>query len=86
MARRKYTRHTERRGKGLRGKYQGNAQVSQESDVGSSIDRVAQQKHIPASLYFLVMMTGGISNLPGYFRNMLDYSLVCLLSGVNRFW
>jgi len=29
-------------------------------------------------------MTGGISNLPGYFQTMLNYSVVRLLSGVNR--
>jgi hypothetical protein len=31
-------------------------------------------------------MTDGKSNLLNYFGNMLDYSLVCLLNGVNRFW
>jgi hypothetical protein len=32
------------------------------------------------------MVTGGISNLPGYFQDMLNQSVVRLLSGVNRFW
>jgi hypothetical protein len=68
MARGKYTRDTERRGKGFRGEYQSNAQVSQKSDVGSRVNHAAPEKHIPASLYFLVMMTDGISNLPGYFQ------------------
>jgi len=42
MARGKYKRHTERRGKGFRGEYQSNTQVPQKSDVGSSVNHVAQ--------------------------------------------
>jgi len=84
MARGKYTRDTERCGEGFRGEYQSDTQVPQDPDVPSTVTHVAPKKHIPASLHFLVMMTGGISNLPGYFQNVLDYSVVGLLSGVNR--
>jgi hypothetical protein len=71
MARGKYKRHTEWRGKRFGGEYQGNAQVPQKPDVSSSASHAAQQKHIPASLCFPVMMTGGISKLPDYFADVL---------------
>jgi len=85
MACGKYKRHTERGGERLGGEYQGNAQVPEKSDVSSSFGHAVQQKHIPASLYSLVMITGGTGNLPDYFQNMPSYSVVRPLSGVNRF-
>ena len=84
MARGKNTRDTERCGEGFRGEHQSDTQVSQDPDVPSTVTHVAPKKHIPASLHFLVLMTGGISNLPGYFQNILDYSVMGLLRGVNR--
>jgi hypothetical protein len=42
MARGKYKRHTEWRGKRFRGEYQGNAQVPQKPDVTSGVNHVAQ--------------------------------------------
>jgi hypothetical protein len=37
-----YKRHTDLRGKRFRGEYQSNTQVPEKSDVGSSVNHVAQ--------------------------------------------
>ena len=42
VARDKYERYSERRGKGFRGEYQSNTQVPEKFDVGSSVNHVAQ--------------------------------------------
>jgi hypothetical protein len=84
MAGDQYEGHTHRRGKGFWSEYQTNAKMPQKPDVVSSIRHFAPKKRLPASLHFLVTMTGGIGNLPGYFQAMLRYSLVRLLGAVNR--